>query len=445
MSKTQRNKPQSSKTQRSKTQTRKNIHCNSVSFGKISNEKHYNSNYLKNKICKFVPLYDFNINIKKNIISSCFFKMRKGYKDMLIYIEGIKLLNNLIIKNLKDFTFRLFIDMSIYNDIEIMTMLNSLENIELVVYCCDRFVKNDIYHLGTFGTLVRFFPLFNFDNNDAKIVIISDIDLKLNEIHTIYYHYHSLQKHYSYNEINKVYIYGFGLFNSIYDNKYIVPYIQASSIIGINKIPGHIIENFLIEMDISHITYTSFTISNEDKLTKCDDYLCFGIDEYFINNIMIHYLLKNNFSLLFLINYNIIRPLYNYLINKKYISYIKFLTKNIYINKDINKHIEFVNNIFYNDIKTQLDKKNIIIFLKNIYKLLYNCYKLKDFTIFSKDFIELSFLKSNIGYIRKIKFMNYNNNLKSKDIKTKKIGMNKNDKNYYDTININNKIKNIKF
>lgn len=425
----------------------KTLKCNYLTT--LSNEKHYHSNYLKNKICKFVPLYDFNINNKKNIISSCFFKMRKGYKDMLIYIEGIKLLNILINKKLKEFTLRLFIDMSIYNDKKIMTMLNSLENIELVVYCCDRFVKNDIYHLGTFGTLVRFFPLFNFNNNDTKNVIITEIDLTIEDYNNmvLYYHYSLLKKNYSYNEINKLYIYGFGKFNNIYNNKYIVPYIDSSRIIGINKIPGHIIENFLIKMNKSHITYTTFNISNEDKLSKCDDYICYGIDEYFVNNIMIRYLLKNNFSTLFLIRYNIMEPIYNHKIkDTKYLAYIKFLTKNIYINKNINKHIEFVNNIFYkNNIIKQSYNKIETIFIKRYYDLLYKCYKLKDFTIFNKDFIEFLFLKSNIGNINKLKFINYNNNLKSKEIKSRKIDINKNDINYYNNIIINNSIKNLVF
>lgn len=436
-----------SKTSTSKT--KKNIHCESISFGNLSNEKHYNSNYLKNKICKFVPLYDFNINIKKNIISSCFFKMKNGYKNFSEYVKGITILNDIITKKLKEFTLRLFIDMSIYNDKKIMNMLNKIENIELVVYCCNRFVKNDIYHLGTFGTLVRFFPLFNFDNNDSKMVIITDIDLHIEDFHNMhmYYHYISLKKNYSDNEINKLYIYGFGIFDNIYNNKYILPYIQAANIIGINKIPGHIIENFLIKMDVSKITYTTRKISNKEKSSKCDEYICFGIDEYFLNITLIDYLLKNKFSTLFLVRYNVMGPIYNYLnYDKKYLSYIKFLTKDIYINKDIKKHIEFVNNIFYNNTTIkQFYNKIEIMFIKRYYDLLYKCYKLKDFTIFTKDFIEISFLKSNIGYISKIKLINYNNNLKSKELKSRKIDINENDINYYNNIISNNNIKNLIF
>ena len=125
---------------------------------------------------------------------------------------------------------------------------------------------------------------------------------------------------------------------------------------------------------------------------------------------------------------------------------IKFLTKDIYINKDIKKHIEFVNNIFYNNTTIkQFYNKIEIMFIKRYYDLLYKCYKLKDFTIFTKDFIEISFLKSNIGYISKIKLINYNNNLKSKELKSRKIDINENDINYYNNIISNNNIKNLLF
>ena len=441
-------KSKTSKSKTSKSKTKKNIQCISASFENLSKEKHYNSDYLKNKICKFVPLYDFDINNKKNIISTCFFKMSKGYKKFSEYFKGIILLYNTVLKKLKEFKLRIFIDMSIYNDKNIMNMLKMLKNIELVVYCCNSFVKNDIYHLGTFGTLIRFMPLFNFPNNDTNIVISTDIDTKLDEFDkNLYYHYNSLKKNYSNEDINKLYIYGFGNFKNI-NNKHILPYVDAHSIIGIHKIPGHIIEKFLIKMDISHITYTTFNISNEDKIKRCDDYLCYGIDEYFLNNIMIPYLLKHKYSTLFLIKYNIMAPIYNHFINNKYVSYIKFLTKDIYMNEDINKHIEFVNNIFYNNnILNQSEKQSDIdtIFIKRYYDLLYKCYKLKDFTIFAKDFIEFTFLTSNIGYISKIKFINYNNDLEPKEIKSRKIDINKDDINYYNNIINNNTIKNIMF
>ena len=76
---------------------------------------------------------------------------------------------------LPDFFLRLFIDDTIYTDSNIMDYLNKIKGIQLVHYSCQNFIANG-FHRGTFGTLVRFFPMFDFKNNDAEHVIITDID-----------------------------------------------------------------------------------------------------------------------------------------------------------------------------------------------------------------------------------------------------------------------------
>jgi hypothetical protein len=90
----------------------------------VMNEKHFNSDYLKNKVCKFIPLFDFDPKVKKNIVSTCFFKMNTAtYKDFSKYYNGVTLLYKAIEKQLPGFSLRLFIDMSIYNDKMIMDEL----------------------------------------------------------------------------------------------------------------------------------------------------------------------------------------------------------------------------------------------------------------------------------------------------------------------------------
>ena len=60
-------------------------------------------------------------------------------------------------KKLKEFKLRIFIDMSIYNDKNIMNMLKMLKNIELVVYCCNSFVKNARFTLLLHYYLSRYY------------------------------------------------------------------------------------------------------------------------------------------------------------------------------------------------------------------------------------------------------------------------------------------------
>ena len=132
--------------------------------------------YLENNICDFEILFPEKKLIEsENIISSCFFRMPKHYKSLSKYIDGIKNVIK-IVNNQNKYTFRLFIDEHIRNDKKIFNILNSSPKVEIVVFKCSEYIKEE-YHIDLFGTLVRLFPCFNFPNNNAKNVIVIDIDL----------------------------------------------------------------------------------------------------------------------------------------------------------------------------------------------------------------------------------------------------------------------------
>lgn len=133
--------------------------------------------YLINDLCKFTPLFDIDYNKKVNIFSACFFKLEnKGYKDLNKYLDGLINFNKQINARRLQFKIRLFIDESIFTDEKIFSIIKTLNNVQPVLYSCPNFIINDKYHIGLFGTLVRFFPFFDFANNDASIVISADID-----------------------------------------------------------------------------------------------------------------------------------------------------------------------------------------------------------------------------------------------------------------------------
>lgn len=415
------------------------INCNYYNE-KLMNEKYFNSEYMKNNICKFIPLYDFDINNKKNIVSACFFKMESGgYKKFSKYVNGIKLLDNIIKNSLKDFNLRLFIDLSIYEDNNLMELLKKIKNIEIVVYCCKLFSKKDKYHLGTFGTLLRIFPMFDFANNDTNIVIMSEIDIKQDQIENLFEHYKILLENYSLDELNNIYLYGKGrsiksddtVRNFILEDKFIRPYIVFSKFIGFRKIPGYVLENFFKHVAKTKKIYSTYTISDEDRIKKCEKFICFGIDEYFSNNILLPFILKNKLPVLFLINHNIQSSFYYYTQNnkqykKKIFYYVNKIIEGIdpkYIEgKSLYSKIKFINDLFYIDDENEnyyIKRKKITDiqqkYIENYFNLFYELYKHKDFEIFNKDFLTISLLKQNIGYFKKLEFISYNsNNVKSK-------------------------------
>ena len=159
-----------------------------------------NIKYLNNDICELTPLTEINYNIKKNIISTSLFKLHGGgYKDFSNYITGIKLLNDVAKKN--GMEVRLFIDNSIYEDDEMMKKLKLMKRVSIILYKCNNFIT-DGHHVGLFGTFVRFFPLFDFPNNDAEFTIIMDADVTFGMLDRMIKFYEVLKKD---GAIKKVY------------------------------------------------------------------------------------------------------------------------------------------------------------------------------------------------------------------------------------------------
>ena len=135
--------------------------------------------FLTNNICKFEILNNHHL-IKNNIniIVSVFFKRDQYYKNFRIYIKGLQRVIAYIDSTYlsHQFIYILFIDQNIADDIEIMKIINKCKYCVPVLFKCAKYMK-DSYHFDVFGSMVRFFPMFDFPNNPCNIVICIDIDL----------------------------------------------------------------------------------------------------------------------------------------------------------------------------------------------------------------------------------------------------------------------------
>jgi len=266
--------------------------------------------YLNNNICVFTPLKPIDYEIKKNLFITSLFKMSTGsYKNFDKYLEGIQILNN--VANDENMEIRMFIDDTILQDDEIMKFLNSLNKITLVSYECTDF-KIGKHHVGLFGTIVRFFPMFDFENNDANRAFIVDADTTYERLHSLLNLNKSLGNIKYQNDLYISYIgryfhismLGSELNKILYNKKwYYFPYCIAQRIIGIKKIPSEPLIKYINKLALymdektrpSKIL-TDYYIDPKMYKIKCQNNICFGVDEYFLNRILFKFLLTNNMS-----------------------------------------------------------------------------------------------------------------------------------------------------
>lgn len=299
--------------------------------------------YLENGICnfKFIGRTKFHDN-GVNIVSITFFKLPTFYKNFLIYVQGLKTWIKMFHKLKSNFIIRIFIDNNIYQDKYIMDIINSSKYIEPVLFVCSDYVL-DKYHIALFASMVRFFPLFNFKNNDAKSILCADIDWLLkNEFHTTYYKYIL----YNHKKIMDITVY-----SNFYENYFrdLNPWIQAGLfyIPNIKKFNKNILLDFIQKDDklkynnkyaervnkkkekraLSKNTPSKHSIVVEES-TKTQFPL--GIDEIFLNYVLVKTI---NRSIDILINPNF-HYLFYYLVASNKIFHFKIEINNkIYYKK----------------------------------------------------------------------------------------------------------------
>ena len=291
--------------------------------------------YLDNPICKFTPLFDLDFKKKKNLLCCSFFKMpTKSYKDLSIYVNGLKILHDYRIKETPDYHLRLFIDESIYADKEIMSKLNKLNKLEMVLYSCPNFMVSNMdldisssdnntikYHEGVFGMMVRFFPMYDFPNNDANIVLITDIDITSKERIYTFDLIDTVKNNISPSIYNNIEFYKFGNisknikygFDYIYKGKPMM-YSISQSTVSFKRIPNEIMVNFIQTVKRSEPTkeYSYYYKIKKDFMAPTkfdyDSNFIYGTDEYYFNYTLSNYLYDNNRDIAINMSFTITSP-----------------------------------------------------------------------------------------------------------------------------------------
>ena len=238
--------------------------------------------FLTNDICTFQVL-DKGKLLRNgvNIIVSVFFKRDQYYKNFGIYVKGLqKVLRFVDDKryNTKQnkFIYVLFIDQNIVDDCHIMSLIKSCKNCVPVLFKCVNYM-NCNFHYDLFGSLIRFFPMFDFPNNPCNIVICIDIDLHGEDyVRLVSIIHHKFKG-----------ITGAGnIIRSLYLN--MKPYTYA----GLLCFNRKKIEQSLI-MDFIRDTGNG-KIKSKGHYGKRDTDFGYGIDEIFLNDVMINHVGKIN-------------------------------------------------------------------------------------------------------------------------------------------------------
>jgi len=222
-------------------------------------------------------------NRKKILLSVSIFKKLRSYRKFNKYLEYLYILIKLYLAN-PNIDIRVYFDESC--QIELNPIIKKYKNVEFYKFNYQP-LRLDKYHVGTFGSFIRFLPIHE---NEYELVWISDLEPYR------FFLDDNLMRKINNNEINTIF--------------YSKPYYGTPWIKKNNEYPiinMFIITNQKISIEIFN-TYLTDLLSNKyDKIKKkCiqyrisyykndmdyefDEKFPYGMDEYYSNNIIYNYL-----------------------------------------------------------------------------------------------------------------------------------------------------------
>ena len=371
---------------------------------------------------------------RKYLLSASLFYLENSYKNVSKYIYGLNELVKFIDKH-KNYVLRIYYDDSIFENEEYTKLLDTFmlnQKIELINFSCSKFIVEN-HHIGTFGTMLRFLPLF--EKSDYKIIYISDIDdinydhiyysiKKIRKMpHNIFLITHSnYGKHYEYLFDNKM---GFTALANIYIKKF-----RFNIDILLNYLTMFIQDNNTICKTIEEINKKKIQFNaNVNKYALCT----YGIDELFLNLYMLKdipenkiYVIReccdlyeyikeifvensNNTNIIHRYLVDIIKTYYKKVDTRKSIYDLKKIIKfSVYIYDNTKLNALFFKNFIYNDYVANMNKikkitmmyykkypnifnKSLINMMKNDNFGNFNWYIIKKINMFPKKFIKQMF------------------------------------------------------
>lgn len=245
-------------------------------------------------------------NPEKYIVSTSLFRLYGGeYKNFQMYIDGLAMTAKVIQTELPSFKFRIYVDDTIINDPSVLNNLKSIRPpLEIVRFTCKSFIQQGYFHKDLFGTLIRFLPMFRSKKNNIadSVVLISDADwtprwkglrayktLMSNSVlkkrfHQSYVVFVGRLFHFAIKEGT--------LRRKVYTNKMVLPYCVATAPVTYKKMDVSIFDSFLRRVNSTSDKLTNYTDTRKEYTSG----FVFGVDEYFINEVVLVHLINNRLS-----------------------------------------------------------------------------------------------------------------------------------------------------
>lgn len=228
----------------------------------------------------------------KLIISTSIFFMKNGYRSFNKYLYGLTNWKKNVETYFKDYTTKIIVyyDDSIKNNTKIFTEFNKITKDKLFeprYFNYPEFKSKTHYgHLSTFGTIVRFLPLFE---NDDSIVMVRDLDIQYQSNNSYDHIYNFINN----DEYKMLFYENYLEYNPSHlkllpENKYHKKFLAN----GIFKTKWNklLFDNFLKDTnnESSDVYKYLKEIREIDRRNSAENHIVYGYDELFLNYVLLN-------------------------------------------------------------------------------------------------------------------------------------------------------------
>lgn len=312
---------------------------------------------MDNEICDFQIIETPNRKYA-NTVNIVFFRAIPLTKNFQKYVDGLKSWKVFMKKYYPESQLQIFVDKSIASDQEIQKILFNLDA-RVYLFECPEYLRDDKFHIGLFGTMIRFYPFFDVNTRPMKIAHIQELEpgeyllstfenmnkaslMKFKDNVGLIYDSHKFFEFLpNYKNQQK------------FENGLPYPWVYAGKFIAMTKVPFSIWTEYIKDIEQGKQFYNKYLVSKKEKdkpTIKEHGNFSYGVDESFLNEVYLKWLIKNNYGIGIIIRYKISYPVY-YLLEtlRKDIRTLKFINYILQKNhSSLNKALTDFDDLFYN-------------------------------------------------------------------------------------------------
>lgn len=262
-----------------------------------------------NSICEF-ELYSESNKKYANTINLVLFQAKRPYKNIQKYWKGLENWSKYHEKYFHDYQLQLFVDSIVLENEYVQRTIDNLiskTKARVIIFKCPKYQLGK-YHRGLFATMIRFFPLFDINPHLLKTALIYDVEPSPQDL-IISPKFFSIAK--PLIEKNNIFCvshtltilhpetwYQENLLTFFTKDGIEIPYphFVAGRIELTGKMPFSLFTNFIDRVDAGESFRGFYHKSVEGCKEKGDYPYCYGIDEIFLNDIMLPWIVRKGYG-----------------------------------------------------------------------------------------------------------------------------------------------------